>query len=319
MRIVSEEDIVALIDRLPPEAVLDAVADGFRAYSAGLVSVAPIQTLGQPPLANFTGHPDAQACIKSAYVNGGEHFVSKVASGGGGQNSGLVLVFSQRTFAPVAILCDGGLLTELRTAAAGAIALRRFAPPAVASIGVIGCGVQARWQLRLLASVTSCRRVTAWARRAEQAEAFAAEMRAKGWEVEVCASARAACEAADVVLTVTPAREPLVMASWLSGRPALVLAIGADSSGKQELEPALVAAADLVVADSRAQCVERGEIQHAVAAGLLALESVAELGECLAAPPPPPGAAPRLVVFDATGVAVQDVAIAEVALKSLDP
>ena len=121
------------------------------------------------------------------------------------------------------------------------------------------------------------------------------------------------------MLTVTPAREPLVMASWLSGRPALVLAIGADSSGKQELEPALVAAADLVVADSRAQCVERGEIQHAVAAGLLALESVAELGECLAAPPPPPGAAPRLVVFDATGVAVQDVAIAEVALKSLDP
>ena len=98
MRIVSEEDIVALIDRLPPEAVLDAVADGFRAYSAGLVSVAPIQTLGQPPLANFTGHPDAQACIKSAYVNGGEHFVSKVASGGGGQNSGLVLVFSQRSF-----------------------------------------------------------------------------------------------------------------------------------------------------------------------------------------------------------------------------
>ena len=62
--------------------------------------------LGQPPLASFVGHPDAQACIKSAYVNGGEVFVAKVAAGGGGHNSGLVLVFSQRTFRPEAILLD---------------------------------------------------------------------------------------------------------------------------------------------------------------------------------------------------------------------
>ena len=90
------------------------------------------------------GHPDAQACIKSAYVNGGEVFVTKVASGGGGQNSGLVLVFSQRTFRPEAILLDDGWLTELRTAAAGALAARLFAPADLTAVAVIGCGIQAR-------------------------------------------------------------------------------------------------------------------------------------------------------------------------------
>ena len=208
MHIFTEKEIGNLIDALPSETVLSAMADGFKAYSAGQVSVAPIQTLGQPPLANFIGHKDAQACIKSAYLNGGEHFVAKVASGGGGLNSGLMLIFSQRNFAPVAILCDGGLLTELRTAAAGALAFRHLAPSTVSQIAVIGCGIQARWQLRLIASVTGCRHVCTWARRKEQATAFAAEMRELGWTVTVCASAQHACSAAEVVLTVTPAREP---------------------------------------------------------------------------------------------------------------
>ena len=209
MLIFSEKEIVTrVIDALPAATVLAAIADGFVAFSAGEVSVAPIQTLGQPPLANFIGHKDAQACIKSAYVNGGENFVSKIASGGGGLNSGLMIVFSQRNFAPVAILCDGGLLTELRTAAAGALAFKHLAPANVSQIAVIGCGIQARWQLRLIASVTRCRKVCTWARRPAQVAAFAAEMRELGWTVTECASAQKACEKADVLLTVTPVREP---------------------------------------------------------------------------------------------------------------
>ena len=104
--IVEFSSVVAVIDALPPAKVIDAIAAGFVSYSRGEVSVPPIQTLGQPPLAAFLGHKDAQACIKSAYVNGGEVFVAKVAAGGGGHNSGLVLVFSQRTFRPEAILLD---------------------------------------------------------------------------------------------------------------------------------------------------------------------------------------------------------------------
>ena len=99
-RVYTFAEVSSIIASLKPSDVIASMADAFVAYSSGKVSVAPIVTLGQPPLANFTGHPDAQACIKSAYVNGGEHFVAKVASGGGGENSGLVLVFSQRNFRP---------------------------------------------------------------------------------------------------------------------------------------------------------------------------------------------------------------------------
>ena len=316
--IVPFADVAALIASLPAGAVLDAIADGFIAYSRGEVSVPPIQTLGQPPLASFVGHPDAQACIKSAYVNGGDYFVAKVASGGGGTNSGVVLIFSQRTFGPEAILLDEGWLTELRTAAAGALAARHFAPTALDTIAVVGCGVQARWQLKMLASVVRCRRVLAWARRPEQAAELAAdkEVCAAGWEVSVAPSLEAACRAAGLVISVTCAREPLIRAEWLRGRDALVVAVGADSPGKQELELALAAEATLALADSLSQCVERGDLQHAVRAGLLSPESVVEIGEWLAREPPPPR--PRgVVLFDSTGVAVQDVKIAELALKEL--
>ena len=122
-QIFTFEAVGAAIEKISPLAVVKAMADGFRLYSAGGSPSRPIQTLGQPPLANFVGHPDAQACIKSAYENGGDYFVSKVASGGGGLNSGLVMVFSQKNFAPEAIILDEGHL-ELRTAAAGALAAR---------------------------------------------------------------------------------------------------------------------------------------------------------------------------------------------------
>uniref|UniRef100_A0A7S1B0S2 Ornithine cyclodeaminase family protein n=1 Tax=Noctiluca scintillans TaxID=2966 RepID=A0A7S1B0S2_NOCSC len=312
-RIVSFAEVEAVIASLPPDVVIDAMAAGFASFSRGEVSVPSPQTLGQPPLANFVGHPSAQACIKSAYQHGGEVFVTKVASGGDGLNSGIVLVFSQRTYQPRAILLDDGLLTELRTAAAGALAARLFAPLNVKMIGVVGVGVQARWQLRLLETVTPCRRVRAWARSITKARAFAEEMRARGWAVEAVSDVEAACSSADLLLTVTSAREPLVRAEWLTGRPVLVTAIGADAPGKQELEPSLVAAADLLVADSRAQCLERGELQHAIAAGLVTSESVVEIGECVISRCERRG----LVVFDSTGVAIQDVKIAELAMGTL--
>ena len=316
-RIFSFDECLAIISALPPDAVISAMADGFVAYTRGNVSVAPIQTLGQPPLAAFVGHPDAQACIKSAYVNGGAVFVSKVASGGGGQNSGLVLVFSQITFAPVAIFLDGGYLTELRTAAAGALAAREFAPRSLSRIAVIGCGVQARWQLRLLASVIACRKVTCFARRPEQAAQLVDEMGREGWEMTAAPSIAAACDGAGLIITVTPAREPLLQRAWVvADGDVLISAIGADSSGKQELEPSLVTSASLCVADATVQCVERGELQHAVKSGALSESAIVEMGAWLARPP---AARPRprgLVIFDSTGVAVQDAKIAELALKA---
>lgn len=330
-RIFPFAECLTIIEALPPQDVIAAMADGFIAFSNGQVSVAPIATLGQPPLANFVGHPDAQACIKSAYVNGGTCFVTKVASGGGGSNSGLVLVFSQLTFAPEAIFLDGGYLTELRTAAAGALAAMHFAPSPLHVIAVIGAGVQARWQLKLLASTVSCRRVRLWSRRSAQAAALIDELRREGWDASAVASIEDAVEGAGLIITVTCAREPLLDAAMLSSclkstaaENVLINAIGADSPGKQELSPSLVAGASLALADSRAQCIERGELQHAVGSGLLAPASVVELGEYLSAAstsnPQARRARPSgLVIFDSTGVAVQDVKIAELALQAAPP
>ena len=321
-RVYSEREVAAAMGRVAPRAILDALAAGFTSYSQGRVSVPPIQTLGQPPLGRFSGDSkgDGQACIKSAYEEGGEVFVAKVASGGGGNNSGLVLVFSQRTFAPLAVLLDGGLLTELRTAAAGALAASLFAPAEPHHIAVIGCGVQARYQLGMLAAVTPCRAVRLWSRRPEQARALAAELDGgpAGWAAEVAPSAEAACRGAGIVLTVTPARSAIVRTAWLR-RPVVVLAIGADSAGKQELEAGALIEADLVVVDSRAQCVDKGELQHAVAAGFDP-EEARELGECIAEGGWGRGSKPsrpELVVFDSTGVAIQDVKIAELCLAEL--
>ena len=316
-RIFTFDECQALIAALPHNAVIKAMAEGFVAYSQGEVSVAPIQTLGQPPLANFVGHPDAQACIKSAYVNGGTVFVSKVASGGGGQNSGLVLVFSQVTFAPVAIFLDGGYLTELRTAAAGALAAQQFAPSSLSRIAVIGCGIQARWQLRLLASVVACRTVACYARRPEQAAGLVDEMSREGWAMSAAPSIAAACDGAGLIITVTPAREPLLQRAWVaSGGDVLITAIGADSPGKMELDPALVTSASMRVADATEQCVERGELQHAVKSGALATSGIVEMGAWLARPAAARTRPTGLVIFDSTGVAVQDAKIAELALKA---
>lgn len=317
-RVYSFAECKGLISSIPPHEVIDGMAKAFQAYSRGMVSVAPIQTLGQPPLANFVGHPDAQACIKSAYVNGGDVFVTKVASGGGGLNSGLVMVFSQRTFSPIAIFLDGGWLTEWRTAAAGALAAQHFAPRDLTSIAVIGCGIQARWQLRSLASVVSCRRVRAWARRSEQVDALVAEMRGEGWEMEAAPSAEGACRGAGLIITVTPVREPLLRLEWVDSRSdVLITAIGADSVGKQELDPALVAAASLRVADSKTQCLERGEFQHAVRAGSVQPHDIVEMGDWLTQNPPASGERVKgLIIFDSTGVAVQDAQVAELALKA---
>ena len=318
---------------------------------AGALTFSP---LTHKPLVAVPSPKPAFACHVAKHPCGRHQLLpSQIASGGGGLNSGIMLVFSQRTFAPLAVLLDGGLLTELRTAAAGALAARLFAPRHPGCIGVIGCGVQARYQLRMLAAVTSCRTVKLWARRPAQAETLALELQRDGWHALAVGSAREACVAAGIIVTVTPSRSPLVEYDWLKGRRVLVVAIGADAPGKQELDVEVVAAADLLIVDSRTQCAERGESQHAAREGKIALSASAhggvaepkgqartdvsqavpqiqEIGECVGCvqgmgiEPNASGVraltsddCPCLVIFDSTGVAVQDVVIAELALDEL--
>eukprot|EP00928_Gymnodinium_smaydae_P099893 TRINITY_DN9658_c0_g1_i2.p2 TRINITY_DN9658_c0_g1~~TRINITY_DN9658_c0_g1_i2.p2 ORF type:complete len:357 (+),score=78.43 TRINITY_DN9658_c0_g1_i2:1368-2438(+) len=319
------------------EAVIDLQAEGFRAYSQGKVSVPPVQSMGQPPFHPFVAGGEAQTCVKSGYVEGDEHYVIKVAPGGVRENeerglpvnTGLNLLFSQRTARLEAIFFDEGLLTEIRTAAAAALGAKLLAPrgSALQEIGLLGAGVQARWQLRVLSAVTPCRRVRVHARDAGRVQRFCADMRSEGWDVTAAQSAEelACCQ---LIHTTTPAREPLLWKRWFLKAGAAgaagvhVNAMGADVPGKQELDPELVAAADLLVCDSRAQTFERGEFQAAASLGLLGNapgERVLEIGELLQKDEllRRDNSDPRLTIFDSSGVAVQDIMITRMVYEAL--
>ena len=312
-RIVELAAIEAAVRGLDPVADMEA---GFVAYSEGKVVVPPVGEL-------IFEDPPGDTHIKYGYIKGDDIFVIKIAGGfyenaalGLPSNTGLMLVFSQRTGLLEAVLLDEGYLTGVRTAAAGAVVAKLLAPAAVECIGVLGAGVQAHMQLASLGAVTACREVVVWARRAEAGAAYAADMAAEGFTVEVAPTPAAVAARANLIVTATAATAPLLRAQDV--RPGThITAVGADAGHKHELDPAILARADLVVADSIAQCLERGEIHKAVAAGALAAEAPVELGRVIADPGLGRQADDHITVADLTGVAVQDIQIAKAVLAAL--
>lgn len=297
--------------------LIDEIARGFIAYTAGRVVVPPVGYLGLTD-------PPGGLHIKYGYVRGGDVFVIKVASGfPGNSNAGLptgdgcMLVFSSRTGLLQAVLLDRSRLTDIRTAAAGAVAARALAPRTISRIGVIGTGVQARLQPRLLRHVTPCREIALYGRSRERAAACAADLTSAGFRVERCTSADDVVQCSDLIVTTTASREPLFHAS--SVHPGThITAVGADAPGKVELDPALFARAAVVVADSIAQCVDHGDLAPALAAHTISLDRVRELGAVLADPAAGRTREDEITIADLTGVAVQDIVIAEHVLRRLE-
>ena len=177
-------------------------------------------------------------------------------------------------------------------------------------VAVLGCGVQGRHQLAALLHVRRPQEIIAYSRRQESAEKYAAEMRAAhGLPVRVAADAEAAVRGADLVITCTPARAPVVRSDWIAPGTH-VTAVGADMPDKLELEPALLGRAT-VVADRLSQCVTQGEIHHAIAAGVMRREDVhAELGEVLDGRKSGRTRSDEITVADLTGIGALDAAVA---------
>ena len=215
----------------------------------------------------------------------------------------------------MAALLDRGTLTDARTAAAGAIGARHLAPSRVDRIGVAGTGIQARLQVRYLKPVTECRAVLACGRSDDTLEAYRRDMESEGFEVS---STRDPAELAgcNLIVTTTPATEPLFRADDV--RPGThISAIGSDAPHKQELDPGILSRAHLVVADSRSQCRERGEIARALEAGAITPDQVSELGDVIAGRAPRRTDDDQITVFDSTGVAVQDIQIASAVARAV--
>ena len=317
--------------------LIDAIKEGFASYSNGEFNSCPIQTMGAPPMASFSGESgyhnyEAQTCVKSGYVTGASHYVIKVASGGHPfpANSGLIQLYSQTTGRLEMILMDEGLLTELRTAAAGAAAAQILSPDlsSNSSIGILGTGVQARYQLQYLKHVTECRNVLVYGRTDQNVKRFMNEMTKEGWHVRAANSADELLDQCQLIVTTTPARDPVLGKDWTSDikqtkGPLHITCIGSDAVGKVELGDELIASADLLVTDCRLQTKERGEFQHVIAREVVSLDSVVEIGELIQKRQmhrqldPPGGADRRLTIFDSSGVAVQDCVVAKMVNKAL--
>ncbi len=304
--ILEWSQIEALIE---PLDLVGEMEKAFVAYSEGRAVIPPVGEL-------VFEDPPGDVHIKYGYLTGGELYVIKVASGfyrnrelGLASSQGMMLLFRQATGEPAAILLDEGRLTDLRTAAAGAVAARYLAPRTPERIGILGTGTQARRQLEQLARVTSCRRVLAYGRSKNRLEDYCLEMQSAGFEVEDVHSPGEIASRCRLIVTTTPATEPLLQASDI--RPGThITAVGSDTSDKQELDPAILAKADQVVADSFSQCRTRGEIHHALQAGLIDAEKITELGAVVAGRAPGRRSEDEITVADLTGVAVQDLQIA---------
>jgi ectoine utilization protein EutC len=289
----------------------DAVAKGFARLSEGRVSMPPVVRVDIP---SHRGEVD----IKTAYIEGLDHFAIKVASGffdnatvGLPYGSGMMLLMSARTGLLEAVLLDNGYLTDLRTGIAGAIAARYLAPQRIDTAGVIGSGIQARYQLRGLRLAREFRRVLVHARNPAAASRYADEMRRElGVEVAVSASIEDLVRQSQLVVTTTPTREPYLRAEWL--HPGLhVTAVGADGEHKQELHADVFARADRIACDSRRQCFKLGELHHAVDAGIVRPDGdVVELGELIGGSQRGRASDDEITICDLTGVGVQDTTIA---------
>lgn len=311
--LLTEDDLRCIVPL--DMAAVDVTAGAFRALAGGDVVMPPVLSMS---IAEFNGEVD----VKTAYVPGLHCFALKVSPGffdnpkiGLPSTSGRMILFDVRTGMVRALLLDNGYLTDIRTADAGAVAARALARPEAEIAAVFGAGTQARLQLRALCLVRPIRQARIWARNMDAARALAGELaQGLGIEITVHGDPSAAVVGADVIVTTTPATTPILMADWLEPGQH-VTAMGSDQHGKGELDPAFLTRADLYVPDTLAQTRIMGELQGAIAAGLVAPDaSFPELGAVLTGTAPGRTDPHQINVADLTGTGVQDTAIATHAL-----
>ena len=311
MHILNKESIIEIVKKLD---LVPLIQDGFVAYSQGRSVVPPVGEL------SFKD-PPGDVHIKYGYILGDSYYVIKIASGfwknetfGIHNGQGMMLLFDQKTGQPKAILLDDATLTDIRTAVAGQICAQQFAND-VHCIGVLGTGLQARLQVEYLKQVTKCRTVMVWGRNQEKIEQYQLDMEQKGFKVALCESPRQVAQKSNLIITATASSEPMLFPNdILPGTH--ITAMGSDTPGKRELGPGVLKASSLVVADSIAQCQERGEIAHALVEGDISNDRIVELGNILSGSKPGRTAPEQITVADLTGVAVQDIQIATAVFES---
>ena len=309
MTILTEAELRQIVT-LDRDAVA-CVENAFRALATLPVAMPPILRLD---IHEHRGEVD----VKSAYVPGIDGFAVKISSGffdnpklGLPSGGGMMVLLSAKTGVVEALLLDNGYLTDIRTAAAGAVAARHLSREDSKVAAIFGAGLQAGLQLEALRLVRPIEEARIWARDAAKADAIAARLRDKlGIMVRAEPDAANAAAGADIIVTTTPSTEPLIKPGFVSAGQHIT-AMGSDAEHKNEIAPAILRMADLYVADSTKQTRRLGELHHAIEAGVMAADAeFPELGQIIAGEKPGRRSASDITIADLTGTGVQDTAIA---------
>jgi len=308
-KIISLEKIKDCIDRCEITDLINLIEAGFVSYSKGEVNVAPV---GHLPFIS----PPGDLHIKYGYIKGDDFYVIKLASGfyenpklGLASSNGLMLVFSQKTGELLSILLDEGHLTDIRTAMAGAVVAKHLAPKKVNAIGIVGTGIQARLQLIYLKSIVDCRKVIVWGRSSEKMTNYKNDPALADFSINTTQDMSELAHNCNLIVTTTPSKTPLLHSHEI--QPGThITAMGADTPGKQELESSLFGRASIIVADSILQCVDHGDICHAINDKIISADQVIELGTLIAKSRQSKHE-DDITIADLTGVAIQDIQIAK--------
>ena len=299
--------------------VIASVEEGYKAFCSGQVIQPDIVSVEIP---ECSGEMD----VKAGYSKSTQMISVKCASGfyenqrttDLPNSMSTVLLFDGCTGFPLCIM-DGSLITGYRTGAAGAVSARLLARKDSKTVAVIGTGEQARMQIRALKEVQDFDRIIVWGRSGEQAGLYKREIEKElKCSVEISESPEDAAKGADIIITTTPGKTPLIKKEWI--RPGThIVAVGADMEGKQELDAELFRGAKIVV-DNFHQCVTRGETQNPMRQGVINQKDIhCEIGQILLGEKPGRENDAELTIFDTTGMAVQDnVTAAKIYARALE-
>jgi alanine dehydrogenase len=309
--VLTQRDVARLGDA---RLAIRVVREALRAQGRGLTTMPPKLYLPLPRQSDFRAMPAYLARPPACgvkWVNVHPHNRRR----GLPTVMAVIVINDPATGVPLAVM-DGLLVTKLRTAASAAVAAEALARPESRTVALIGCGAQADAQLDALAALFRLRQVRAWGYFAGEAERFCRRMRRRwpGVRLVPCGRIEAAVRAADLVVTLTLARRPLVRRAWL--RPGThINAVGADAPGKQELDPQILRDA-VVVVDDRRQALHAGELNVPVRRRQVGPSVIrATLADIVAGRRRGRRREEELTVFDSTGLALHDVALGMAILR----
>jgi ornithine cyclodeaminase len=297
-------------------AAIECIEQAFHALATKSVVMPPIMRLD---IFENNGEID----VKTAYIPGLDSLAIKISPGffdnpslGLPSVNGLMVLFSTRTGLVEALLLDNGFLTDVRTAAAGAVAAKYLSRANSQHAAILGAGVQAGLQLEALTLVRDIESATIWARDPEKAESTAQRLSQRlQIPVQACESVSATTENADIIVTTTPSHKPILNQSDIKAGQHIT-AMGSDADHKNEIDPEIIANGIHYFCDRLSQCQLLGELHHAIECGHIdSSTDFPELGDVISERTIGRQNENEITLCDLTGTGIQDTAIATLAYQ----